>query len=296
MAGIPFRGGSLWGGFCGGVTCSGRYMKIICGSILFIAGIWVAFAQTNQSGALPVTTQNANEAQVPPEVEKAMQMPESPERTKAVRIAAREWAKKDPVAVLSWAVKLPNPIKDQVGQAIPSICAQTNGKASADWSVQKGSNNWLLHPLLFYWAAIDPAGAIVWCGQAPEEVRYLAYFSVGDGYGMKDPPGAEGWAVKLESPDDRLSAIRGVALRRAREKDIPTLGTWLKSLKPEEMMVGAKSVVWDWQANNFNNGGVKNNEAIKEWLDQFPLNDSQREDILKTPLPGIFQSKKIEGK
>ena len=263
-------------------------MKIVCGSIFFIVGICLAMAQTNPPGASPATTAGANGEQIPPDLEKVWQMPESPERTKAVRIAAREWATKDPVAVLSWAVKLPSPIKDQVGQAIPSVCAQTNGKASADWSLQKGSNAWL-HQLLFYWAAINPSAAAEWCVQAPKGIRCLAYFSVGDGWGMKDPTGAEGWAVKLESPDDRLSAIRGVALRRAREKDTPTLGTWLKSLKSEEIIVGAKSVVWDWPANSFNNGGVKNDEAIKEWLGQLPLSDSQKEDILKNPLPGLFQ-------
>jgi hypothetical protein len=243
----------------------------------------MAMAQTNQPTAAPAAAQTESQEQLPPDLEKLLQQPDSPERTKAIRIAARGWAAKDPVAVLSWAVKLPGPLKDQVGQAIPSVCAQANGKASADWSLQKDPNHWLLHQLVFYWAALDPVPATAWCVPAPMEVRSLAYFSVGDGWGMKDPAGAEGWAAKLEPPDDHLSAIRGIALRRAREKDLPGAAAWLKSLKPEDMMAGARIIVGDWHANPFNNVGIRNDAAIKAWLDQLPLNDAEKAGLLNQP-------------
>ena len=258
-----------------------NYFKIIGGCLFLAAGICGTMAQTNQPAASPAAAQSASQQPLPSDLEKALQTPASPEQIKAVRIAARGWAAKDPVAVLSWAVKLPDALKTQVGQAIPMICAQTNGKASADWSLQQDPAHWLLHQLVFYWAAADPAPAAAWCVPAPKEIRDLAYFSVGDGWGMKEPANAEAWAVKLESSDDRLSAIRGISLRRAREKDVPGLTPWLKSLPPEEMILGVKTVVWDWQANTFNNGGTRNDEAIKQWLDQLPLNDAQKADLLK---------------
>jgi hypothetical protein len=53
-------------------------------------------AQTGQTNAPSSVIGNANVSQVPPEVEKALQMPEGPDRIKALTSAGRNWAQKDP--------------------------------------------------------------------------------------------------------------------------------------------------------------------------------------------------------
>jgi len=193
----------------------------------------------------------------------------------------------DPIAALAWVTHLPRGTSFNVFATVVGTCAQTNGKLSADYLTQNfpapGFGG--LHNLMVGWAAYgDSAAAGAWCLQAPKNARYLAFFSVGDGWFVKNQPAASDWAVKLEAPEDRYAAIHGVALKWGR-KDIPAATVWIKTLKPDEIKIAVKAIAGDWGANKFKNAGVKDDAAMKTWLEQFPLSDAEKEEDLKgTPL------------
>jgi len=225
---------------------------------------------------------------VPPDVQKALELPKGDEKTKALLAAAGAWAKKDPTAALAWSQQLPRDIPFSVNAGVVAACALADGKASADWAVQHSRPPEFgpLHGLLFVWSSRgDPATAAAWCAEAPKNARYLSYFSVGDGWYLKDQPAASNWAVKLESADDRHAAIHGIALKWGRA-NIPAATVWIKQLKGDDLKVAVKAIAGDWRANKFNNGSNARNEAaLKEWLDLFPLSDADKtEDLTGPPL------------
>jgi hypothetical protein len=118
-----------------------------------------------------------------------------------------------------------------------------------------------------------------------KNARYISFFSVGDGWYLKDQPAASNWAAKLESDDDRHAAIHGIALKWGRA-NIPAATVWIKQLKGDDLKVAVKAIAGDWRANKFNNGSNARNEAaMKEWLDSFPLSDADKtEDLTGPPL------------
>jgi len=118
---------------------------------------------------------------VPPDVQKALELPKGDEKTKALLAAAGAWAKKDPTAALAWSQQLPRDIPFSVNAGVVAACALADGKASADWAVQHSRPPEFgpLHGLLFVWSSRgDPATAAAWCAEAPKNARYLSYFSV----------------------------------------------------------------------------------------------------------------------
>ena len=99
----------------------------------------------------------------------------------------------------------------------------------------------------------------------------------------KKPADATAWAAKLEAQKDRLSANRGIALIWGRRKDLAPVAAWIRTLPKEEMAPAAKTVIENWKYNKFNDGGKKNEAAVKEWVDQLPLTDAEKAAIPQTP-------------
>ncbi len=258
-------------------------------NLLLVAAVAVVSMPAETAESSTATPQNVAAATVPADVEKALQLPKGTDQTTALCAAATDWAKKDPTAALAWAMKLPRDIPFAVHAVVTSTCALNSGKVSADWMIlnSKPPNYGELHGLLFVWSSKgDAPSAAAWCAQAPKSARDIAFFSVGDGWYLKDQPAAADWASKLDSDDDRHSAIRGIALKWGRS-NIPAATVWIKTLKPDEIQVAAKTIVGDWKQNKFKKDGARDDAAIKEWLEQFPLSAQEKEDMLKVPSPGI---------
>jgi len=122
-------------------------------------------------------------------------------------------------------VKLPRDVPFAVHAAVTGACALSDGKAACDWMVQNGKAAKFLENC----TACSRSGrgkamlpsAAAWCAQAPKSARDIAFFSVGDGWYLKDQPAASEWASKLDSEDDRHSAIRGIALKWGRSNILP---------------------------------------------------------------------------
>jgi len=234
----------------------------------------------------PAATQNTGSGKMPPEVEKAMKMPEGSEQATALVAAAKEWAKKEPAAAVAWAFQLPPALSAKVVTPV----ALVNPPVSADWFIQQGEKaKGNLHGLLLGWTAADPTAAEAWCMKAPKNVRYLAFFSVADGLVRKDRTSGPAWVEKLkgEAEEDRFAAIHGVAMLWGRG-DIDAAAVWMKQLKPDEMKFAAKVAVGYTLTAKLKAQGVTKDDAAKAWLKQFPFSDKEKEDILKGPAPPSF--------
>ncbi|HEY3319232.1 MAG TPA: hypothetical protein VGP72_02005 [Planctomycetota bacterium] len=259
-----------------------EYRRMIRWGALMIAVSCGAGARSEEPNSTP-TAQTDNNGGVPAEVERAMRLPVGAERTKALQSAAQGWAQNHPAAVLSWLHQLPRN-QQGIGLNVVGVCARTNGKVSADWSINKGANAWL-HQLLVGWAVADPRAAEAWCVQTaiPKEVRFLAFASVGDGACRKDPPLAAAWAAKLEANEDRLAAISGVALLWGRA-NMAAATVWVKQLQPLEAQIAARTVVADWKANKFHTQeGAKDTVAIRAFLEQLALSGKEKNQVLNSP-------------
>jgi len=256
---------------------------VMCLNLLFAASAAGVLAPVEAADA--AAPPNAAAATVPAEIETALQLPKGADQTKALTSAATEWAKKDPVAALSWAMHLPRDFPAGVHGAVVNTCAINSGKVTADWMVQtyKAPSFGELHGVLYIWSwKGDTQSAAAWCAQAPKSARDIAFFSVGDGWFLKDQPAASEWATKLESDDDRHSAIRGISLKWGRA-NIPAATGWIKKLKPDEIQVAARTLLNDWTQNKFKKDGARDEAAIKDWIEQLPLTAPEKEDLLREP-------------
>jgi hypothetical protein len=226
-------------------------------------------------------TPDARTVKLPPEIEQAMAMPKGDDRNKALDAAAKEWAQKEPIAALSWALQLPPDLSFKEAGVVASACGRTNGKIAADWLVKQDSPAvWdRLHPLILAWAPVDPTGAAAWCLQAPKSVRYYAFFTMADALCRKDPPSSGDWALKVPAEDDRFAAIHGVAMIWGRS-NIPGATTWIKQLKPAEARFAARIIAGD---NYSKLGGKRNLPAVKEWVEQLPLSEQDKDYALNGP-------------
>jgi hypothetical protein len=264
-------------------------LGLVCAIIAASTSAALGQPEQASTNAAPVPSMSAN--QIPPDVEKALQMPKGAEQSKALGIAAVAWAKTDPTGALAWLLKLPQDVAGPLLFPVTSTCGQTNGKLCADWLVQQGTLAALsrLHALLWAWATGDPVPAAAWCAQAPKNVRYLAFFSVGDGWGgRKDAPAGADWAGKLPDHDDRLAAVRGVAQSWSL-KDLTATTVWIKGLAPEEMKTGAESVVGTKRAFSKGNKDIAGDEAsLRAWLDQLPLSAADKDEVLKSAPINIY--------
>ncbi len=250
---------------------------------------------TSAASAAPAKpAPNANSAGKPPEIETIMQMPEGEERKKALSSLApllKEWAQREPLAALLWLQQVKTPTVGPWSTVLVT-CGQTHGKVSADWSLQTNGHPFI-HPLLFVWASNDPATAAQWCLQAqkPDEIRYLIFFSIGDGAAMKDPAFATAWTEKLELEADRLAAIRGIMLRWP-ASNFQAATAWIKQQKGEALKVAAMSLL-EYHSNKFKTkDGTKDVPGMKAWLDQFPLSDAEKEAALNGPGFSVYTGPK----
>jgi len=256
---------------------------------------------------------------MPPEIEKAMQMPEGKERLDAISAASPEWVKKDPTAALAWAHQPKAIYKEYLN--IIGNCGKIHGKLTADWCVQN-KQYITLHKSLSSWVTADRAAAAEWCLQAPDEVRHIAFSSLGYFWGGKEPsaaatwaaelksledrrsmdygigsgwtaprngsvdfPGATAWALGLKSQEERISAIYGIGSGQWGPRDFPAYTAWVKTLKNKEelrvaAMVGIAKIPKD---SGLDKSAKVDAEAnAKAWVDQLQLSDSDKAEILKT--------------
>ena len=268
-------------------SLSMKYSRILCWSLAFAIGIVSVEAQTPKPMTSPAATQNTGSGKTPPEVEKALATPESPEQVKALVEAAKEWAKKEPAAAVAWAFQLPPALSAKVCSPV----ALVNPPVSAEFFIQqneKGKGN--LHGLILGWTPADPTAAEAWCMKAPKSVRYLAFFTFADALARKDRTSGPAWVEKLKAAaeEDRFAAIHGVAMIWGRG-DADSVAVWMKQLKPDEMKFAAKVVISGYAYNaKLKSLGATKDDAIKAWLKQFPFSDQENEAILKSTAPPSY--------
>ena len=249
---------------------------------MVITGTCTGGEPTSQLTPSSATAAIDNKGGMPPEIEKTMQMPEGEERKQALASLVpvfKEWSQRDPIAALTWLKQIKTPTVSP-WSTILWTAGQIHGKVSSDWSLQT-SGHPFIHPLLYSWASNDPRAAADWClhAQQPDDIRYLIYFSIGDGAAMKDPAFAVAWTEKLESEADRLASIRGIMLRWP-TSNFEAVTTWIKQQKGETLKVAVTSLL-EYNGNKFKTkAGAKDVPAMKAWLDQFPLSDAEKESAL----------------
>jgi len=191
--------------------------------------------------AAPAAESEKSAIKVPPELEKLMQMPEGKEREKALQAATLEWVKQDPIAALIWAHQLPASLNSTHLYVI-ARCGEKHGKICADWLLQNKPKSYgSLHFVMHYWANTDPAPAMEWCMQAPEEVRHLSFCSMGDGWTYADPAGAIAAFSKVKALEDRRSMAYGIckAWTWTRTEEAPAATAWAMGLEPKEVKLSA---------------------------------------------------------
>jgi hypothetical protein len=223
----------------------------------------------------------------PPEVEKAMQLPEGKEKNAALSAAMKAWAQKDATAGLAWALALPPRLYGQVRGNLAMFAQGAKPASSADWLVQQGSPTALdaLHGMLTSWALNDPDSASAWCvglKSKDAKARSVSFFSVADGLCRRKSESATAWVAKLQLGDDRLAAVEGTAIIWA-SGDIVAATAWIKTLSPAEVKRAAQTVVSVWR---FAKGTSKSPNAwqnVQEWIDQLPLSPADKDYVQKNP-------------
>ena len=296
-------------------------------SIIFLIGLTLGVNAgenivNNPSGnVVPKAVQNAPKGPIPPEIERVMQMPEGKERLDVISAASPEWCKNDPTTALAWAHQPKVIYKEYLN--IIGNCGKIHGKLTADWCVQNRQYI-TLHKSLSSWVAVDRSAAAEWCLQTPDEVRHIAFSSLGYFWGGKDPLAAAGWASELKSLEDRrsmaygigsgwtaprngvvdfsgattwalglksqeerLSAIYGIGSGQWGVQEFPAFTSWVKTLKgKEELRVAALVGI-----NKIPKGSILDKSgkddapaSARAWLDQLPLSDSDKTEILNTRL------------
>ena len=236
----------------------------------------------------PTSSPTATGAQqLPPDLQKALQMPAGPEQTKAVVAAAKIWGEKDARGYLTWALALPAPLYEPVRQSA-SVCGKSpDVKAAADWLVQQDSPRvtMILHGVMLGWAHENMAAAEAWCMQLQtrRDNRYVSFFTVADALCRKDPQSAVAWTATLTAPDDRNAAIDGTVTIWSRG-DFAAMATWIKQLNPSDMKWAVLVAARNWRA--------KPDLTLAAWIDQLPLSAVDKADTLKGPCPDSYHISK----
>jgi len=186
----------------------------------------------------PAAESEKQTIKVPPEIEKAMQMPTGKGREKVLNPAIVEWAKQDPTAALAWALELPASL-NAVHLFTLARCGEAHGKVSADWLLQRKAYS-KLHFVLCWWSQLDPSPALEWCMQAPDEARHLSFASLANGWTYKDPKEATAGFMKLKSMDDQCSMAYGICKAwiwstRGHPELTSAATTWALALEPKEV-------------------------------------------------------------
>jgi len=249
-------------------------------------------ASTN--GATATSPAKKGDSKLPADVKKALAMPDGDEKTAALAVAGTAWAQKEPAAVMSWLTEIPAPLPAGARLDVAIHCIESNGAATADVLVQRG-NDELIRPLLMHWAEEDATGATKWGSKAkvPFVVRYLVFFSIGNGACKKDPTQAQTWAMNLSAQADQVAAIQGAALRLGRD-NFAALTPWLMRLKPELMRAAAGAVVSDWKESKVHRGPVKDEAGLRGWVEHLPLSVGNRAMIFHAPTINAYDPKSAE--
>jgi len=234
-----------------------------------------------------VSTKPATQTSAPPEVEKAMQMPEGKEKNAALGAAMKAWAQKDATAGLAWALPLPPRVYGQVRGSLGMFGQGANPANSADWLVQQASPTALdaLHGVLLSWTLKDPVSASAWCvglQSKDAKARKVSFFSVADGLCRKKPESATAWVAQLQLGDDRLAAVEGTAIIWARGDIVAATG-WIKTLSPSEVKRAAQTVVSVWRFAKGTSKSPNTWTSVQEWIDQMPLSPADKDYVLKNP-------------
>ena len=159
--------------------------RILPSSFPFLAAIctalWLGVQCSLLAEPAPPASASApasNTAQLPPELEKALAMPEGKDRTNAVRTAALAWAQKDPAAALDWVCAAPKdgPFDSLMG-ALGNDWGNRDPQAAIAWANAHSRtypNNkamFLFHLASTAWARKDPKAAAAWADEQPRAPR-----------------------------------------------------------------------------------------------------------------------------
>ncbi len=265
-------------------------VSCIAASLIILIGCPLQ-AQTISTDSSP-NAPAANSSSPPPEVMQALQMPEGPDQAKTVGAAATQWAKNDPYGFVIWAASQPPKIFGLVRASAPGCGQSAVPQNAANWIVQQDTPQakQLLHMLLGGWTKADSTAATAWCTQekyGSTDMRYLAYFSLGDDLCRKDPAVAAAWAAQLPPGNDRLAAVHGIALIWARG-DVIAATAWIKQLNLQDMKRAAQAVAETWKSAKGASGNVE------DWVNQLSLSATDKDDVLKGPRPDEFNYSKYQ--
>lgn len=237
---------------------------------------------------------------IPPEfakaIDAAMQLPVGEERLKAFLKVGLDWSNKEPIAAMSWASKLkrelfpPSPTLQ-----VPMKVSYALGKGKcvrsvADWFISPQCDacerlHWF-YDLIQMWGEVDPDAALAWALQMPKatdaDSRFRCFMALGNSCIAKVKKSGEALDAcelfaKIASEDDRLGAVMGAATKGT---DLPAATAWIKKLEPREARLAA-TVFVQQQGKLFKSDGKRDEGAIRKWLDQLPLSDSDKQDVLK---------------
>jgi len=229
-------------------------------------------------------------------IDAAMQLPVGEERLKAFITVGIEWSKKEPIPAMLWASKLrwelfpPNPTLQVPMKVSYALGKGKDARIVADWFISPecdaGEKGHWFYDLIQMWGEVDSEAALAWALQMPKDtdavLRFKCFLALGNGWiaKVKKSGGALNGSElfsRIKSRDDRLAAVMGAATKGT---DIPTATAWVKKLEPGEARLAATVIAQQWK-KIFSDGGKRDEAAIKKWLDQLPLSDSDKEDVLK---------------
>ena len=237
---------------------------------------------------------------VPPEftkaIDAAMQLPVGEERLRAFVTVGIAWSQKEPIPAMLWASKLkrelfpPSPTLQVPMKVSYSLGKGKDVSIVADWFISPKCDaserlHWF-YDLIQMWGEVDSDAALTWALHMPEatdaDSRFRCFMALGNGWIAKvrksggSLDGSELFS-KIKSEDDRLAAVMGAATKGT---DLPTATAWIKKLEPREARLAA-TVFAQEQEKLFKTDGKRDEAAIRKWLGQLPLSDSDNEDILK---------------
>ncbi len=233
--------------------------------------------------------------------EAAMQLPvtnkiERKERSKALRVIAMAWSKKDPIAAFLWGdyilgggTILEHSKDNDEAEWQPLLYAI--GDIGSDPVRAKKLAEYIISPeyakmsavtppkhklikLNFSWAISDPEACATFAVNSPLDCRFEAIGSAFNTWvrNKKAPAGAAmDWMLKLDSEKERYCAIMGLAPGIS---DLASATEWIKKLRPEEVKMAATLV---YQSHK------KDADKAKEWLAGLSLSKEDMESVLNSP-------------
>jgi hypothetical protein len=105
---------------------------------------------------------------------------------------------------------------------------------------------------------------------------------VADGLCRKKTELATAWVAQLQAGDDRVAAVEGTVIIWARG-DIVAATDWIKTLGVPEVKRAAQTVVSGWRFAKGTSKSPNVWQNVQEWVDQLPLNATDKDYVLKNP-------------